>query len=145
MQHIRSQSSTLSCRLSRPCFAKEWVRGHSRFLKGKLKLRKSNKNGKLTLKGNTKSLNFHLFKKRRRTDGLFSFQLIFLCRSEDFLVIHARDDLSAVQGSTPYTHSNPGTPINMPWLGSTQTGRGASVVSFKILRFAFSLSLQVHA
>uniref|UniRef100_A0A8D2MGG2 Dmx like 1 n=1 Tax=Zonotrichia albicollis TaxID=44394 RepID=A0A8D2MGG2_ZONAL len=31
--------------------------------------------------------------------------------------------------STPYTHSNPGTPINMPWLGSTQTGRGASVVS----------------
>uniref|UniRef100_A0A663FBW9 Dmx like 1 n=1 Tax=Aquila chrysaetos chrysaetos TaxID=223781 RepID=A0A663FBW9_AQUCH len=32
-------------------------------------------------------------------------------------------------GTTPYTHSNPGTPINMPWLGSTQTGRGASVVS----------------
>lgn len=49
-------------------------------------------------------------------------------RSEDFLVIHARDDLTAVQGTTPYTHSNPGTPINMPWLGSTQTGRGASVV-----------------
>ncbi|MBZ3877181.1 DmX-like protein 1 [Sciurus carolinensis] len=48
--------------------------------------------------------------------------------SEDFLVIHARDDLTAVQGTTPYTHSNPGTPINMPWLGSTQTGRGASVV-----------------
>uniref|UniRef100_A0A7N9CUQ8 Dmx like 1 n=1 Tax=Macaca fascicularis TaxID=9541 RepID=A0A7N9CUQ8_MACFA len=47
--------------------------------------------------------------------------------SEDFLVIHARDDLTAVQGTTPYTHSNPGTPINMPWLGSTQTGRGASV------------------
>lgn len=50
------------------------------------------------------------------------------CRSEEFLVIHARDDLAAVQGTTPYTHSNPGTPINMPWLGSTQTGRGASVV-----------------
>ncbi|XP_069887631.1 dmX-like protein 1 isoform X3 [Dipodomys merriami] len=48
--------------------------------------------------------------------------------SEDFLVIHAHDDLTAVQGTTPYTHSNPGTPINMPWLGSTQTGRGASVV-----------------
>ncbi|XP_054997036.1 dmX-like protein 1 isoform X2 [Sorex araneus] len=48
--------------------------------------------------------------------------------SEDFLVIHARDDLTAVQGTTPYTHSNPGTPINMPWLGSTQTGRGASVM-----------------
>ncbi|XP_042528430.1 dmX-like protein 1 isoform X1 [Dipodomys spectabilis] len=48
--------------------------------------------------------------------------------SEDFLVIHAHDDLTAVQGTTPYTHSNPGTPINMPWLGSTQTGRGASVM-----------------
>ncbi|XP_069932130.1 dmX-like protein 1 isoform X5 [Oryctolagus cuniculus] len=47
--------------------------------------------------------------------------------SEEFLVIHAHDDLAAVQGTTPYTHSNPGTPINMPWLGSTQTGRGASV------------------
>uniref|UniRef100_A0A8C3PMV7 Dmx like 1 n=1 Tax=Calidris pygmaea TaxID=425635 RepID=A0A8C3PMV7_9CHAR len=44
-------------------------------------------------------------------------------------IIHARDDLVNVQGTTPYTHSNPGTPINMPWLGSTQTGRGASVVS----------------
>lgn len=54
--------------------------------------------------------------------------MTFLYRSEDFLVIHARDDLTAVQGTTPYTHSNPGTPINMPWLGSTQTGRGASVV-----------------
>ncbi|XP_034373853.1 dmX-like protein 1 isoform X3 [Arvicanthis niloticus] len=53
--------------------------------------------------------------------------------SEDFLVIHARDDLSAVQGSTPYTHSNPGTPINMPWLGSTQTGRGASVMLKKAI------------
>uniref|UniRef100_A0A4X2KZ65 Dmx like 1 n=1 Tax=Vombatus ursinus TaxID=29139 RepID=A0A4X2KZ65_VOMUR len=48
--------------------------------------------------------------------------------SDDFLVIHARDDLASVQGTTPYTHSNPGTPINMPWLGSTQTGRGASVI-----------------
>ncbi|KAM5331615.1 dmX-like protein 1 isoform 4-T4 [Glossophaga mutica] len=47
--------------------------------------------------------------------------------SEDFLVIHAPDDSIAVQGTTPYTHSSPGTPINMPWLGSTQTGRGASV------------------
>lgn len=53
----------------------------------------------------------------------------FISRADDFLVIHARDDLINVQGSTPYTHSNPGTPINMPWLGSTQTGRGASVVS----------------
>ncbi|KAL1773749.1 dmX 1 isoform X3 [Sigmodon hispidus] len=53
--------------------------------------------------------------------------------SEDFLVIHARDDLTAVQGSTPYTHSNPGTPINMPWLGSTQTGRGASVMTKKAI------------
>ncbi|XP_008845239.1 dmX-like protein 1 isoform X5 [Nannospalax galili] len=53
--------------------------------------------------------------------------------SEDFLVIHARDDLTAVQGSTPYTHSNPGTPINMPWLGSTQTGRGASVMIKKAI------------
>ncbi|XP_055478446.1 dmX-like protein 1 [Psammomys obesus] len=53
--------------------------------------------------------------------------------SEDFLVIHARDDLTAIQGSTPYTHSNPGTPINMPWLGSTQTGRGASVMIKKAI------------
>uniref|UniRef100_A0A803VAD5 Dmx like 1 n=1 Tax=Ficedula albicollis TaxID=59894 RepID=A0A803VAD5_FICAL len=36
-------------------------------------------------------------------------------------------------GSTPYTHSNPGTPINMPWLGSTQTGRGASVMLKKAI------------
>ncbi|XP_075864419.1 dmX-like protein 1 isoform X2 [Microcebus murinus] len=53
--------------------------------------------------------------------------------SEDFLVIHAHDDLTAVQGTTPYTHSNPGTPINMPWLGSTQTGRGASVMIKKAI------------
>ncbi|NXJ65771.1 DMXL1 protein, partial [Rostratula benghalensis] len=53
--------------------------------------------------------------------------------AEDFLVIHARDDLVNVQGSTPYTHSNPGTPINMPWLGSTQTGRGASVMLKKAI------------
>uniref|UniRef100_A0A672V579 Dmx like 1 n=1 Tax=Strigops habroptila TaxID=2489341 RepID=A0A672V579_STRHB len=38
--------------------------------------------------------------------------------------------VSNITGTTPYTHSNPGTPINMPWLGSTQTGRGASVVSY---------------
>ncbi|XP_062045260.1 dmX-like protein 1 isoform X2 [Lepus europaeus] len=53
--------------------------------------------------------------------------------SEEFLVIHAHDDLAAVQGTTPYTHSNPGTPINMPWLGSTQTGRGASVMIKKAI------------
>ncbi|NXM26996.1 DMXL1 protein, partial [Oxyruncus cristatus] len=52
---------------------------------------------------------------------------------DDFLVIHARDDLVNVQGTTPYTHSNPGTPINMPWLGSTQTGRGASVMLKKAI------------
>ncbi|NXF25131.1 DMXL1 protein, partial [Rhodinocichla rosea] len=53
--------------------------------------------------------------------------------ADDFLVIHAHDDLVNVQGSTPYTHSNPGTPINMPWLGSTQTGRGASVMLKKAI------------
>ncbi|XP_009870026.1 PREDICTED: dmX-like protein 1, partial [Apaloderma vittatum] len=53
--------------------------------------------------------------------------------TDDFLVIHARDDLVNVQGTTPYTHSNPGTPINMPWLGSTQTGRGASVMLKKAI------------
>ncbi|NWH77570.1 DMXL1 protein, partial [Piaya cayana] len=53
--------------------------------------------------------------------------------AEDFLVVHARDDLVNVQGTTPYTHSNPGTPINMPWLGSTQTGRGASVMLKKAI------------
>ncbi|XP_065805688.1 dmX-like protein 1 isoform X4 [Labrus bergylta] len=47
---------------------------------------------------------------------------------DDFLVIHARDDCSALQGTTPYTHSSLGTPINMPWLGGLQTGRGASVM-----------------
>lgn len=52
------------------------------------------------------------------------------------MVIHAHDDLTAVQGTTPYTHSNPGTPINMPWLGSTQTGRGASVVR-KVKEFVY--------
>uniref|UniRef100_A0A8D2LJR4 Dmx like 1 n=1 Tax=Varanus komodoensis TaxID=61221 RepID=A0A8D2LJR4_VARKO len=36
-----------------------------------------------------------------------------------------------LEGTTPYTHSNPGTPINVPWLGGTQTGRGAAVVSEK--------------
>ncbi|NXL63979.1 DMXL1 protein, partial [Chordeiles acutipennis] len=53
--------------------------------------------------------------------------------ADDFLVIHAHDDLVNVQGTTPYTHSNPGTPINMPWLGSTQTGRGASVMLKKAI------------
>ncbi|XP_075128224.1 dmX-like protein 1 [Leptodactylus fuscus] len=53
---------------------------------------------------------------------------------DDFLVVHTRDDLSAVQGSTPYTHSNPGTPINMPWLGGVQTGRGASVMIKKPIK-----------
>uniref|UniRef100_A0A8D2LK16 Dmx like 1 n=1 Tax=Varanus komodoensis TaxID=61221 RepID=A0A8D2LK16_VARKO len=51
--------------------------------------------------------------------------------ADDFLVIHAHDDLGNMQGTTPYTHSNPGTPINVPWLGGTQTGRGAAVVSEK--------------
>ncbi|XP_029115252.1 dmX-like protein 1 isoform X2 [Scleropages formosus] len=49
-------------------------------------------------------------------------------KGEDFLVIHAREDFGTLQGTTPYTHSSPGTPINMPWLGSMQTGRGASVL-----------------
>ncbi|XP_056393355.1 dmX-like protein 1 isoform X2 [Hyla sarda] len=53
---------------------------------------------------------------------------------DDFLVVHTRDDISAVQGSTPYTHSNPGTPINMPWLGGIQTGRGASVMIKKQIK-----------
>ncbi|CAK6950671.1 dmX-like protein 1 [Scomber scombrus] len=48
--------------------------------------------------------------------------------SDDFLVVHARDDFAALHGTTPYTHSTPGTPINMPWLGGLQTGRGASVM-----------------
>ncbi|XP_043103136.1 dmX-like protein 1 isoform X3 [Puntigrus tetrazona] len=48
--------------------------------------------------------------------------------TDDFLVVHARDDFSALHGSTPYTHSSPGTPINMPWLGGLQTGRGAAVL-----------------
>ncbi|XP_026199010.1 dmX-like protein 1 isoform X2 [Anabas testudineus] len=47
---------------------------------------------------------------------------------DDFLVVHTRDDLVALHGTTPYTHSSPGTPINMPWLGGMQTGRGASVM-----------------
>ncbi|KAG9355007.1 hypothetical protein JZ751_001720 [Albula glossodonta] len=47
---------------------------------------------------------------------------------DDFLVIHARDDFTTLHGTTPYTHSSPGTPINMPWLGGLQTGRGASVL-----------------
>ncbi|XP_053277772.1 dmX-like protein 1 isoform X2 [Pleuronectes platessa] len=47
---------------------------------------------------------------------------------DDFLVIHARDDFAALHGTTPYTHSSPGTPINMPWLGGMQTGRGAAMM-----------------
>uniref|UniRef100_A0A5F8GCU3 Dmx like 1 n=1 Tax=Monodelphis domestica TaxID=13616 RepID=A0A5F8GCU3_MONDO len=45
--------------------------------------------------------------------------------------------------TTPYTHSNPGTPIHMPWLGSTQTGRGASVVTKfqRIFKNIFNLCL----
>lgn len=52
---------------------------------------------------------------------------------DDFLVVHARDDFAAIHGSTPYTHSSPGTPINMPWLGGVQTGRGASVVRLQFV------------
>ncbi|KAL3062730.1 hypothetical protein OYC64_002514 [Pagothenia borchgrevinki] len=48
--------------------------------------------------------------------------------TDDFLVVHARDDFATIHGTTPYTHSSPGTPINMPWLGGVQTGRGAAVM-----------------
>ncbi|KAK5932313.1 hypothetical protein CgunFtcFv8_004030 [Champsocephalus gunnari] len=48
--------------------------------------------------------------------------------ADDFLVVHARDDFATIHGTTPYTHSSPGTPINMPWLGGVQTGRGAAVM-----------------
>ncbi|XP_028268952.1 dmX-like protein 1 isoform X2 [Parambassis ranga] len=47
---------------------------------------------------------------------------------DDFLVVHARDDFVTLHGTTPYTHSTPGTPINVPWLGAMQTGRGAAVM-----------------
>uniref|UniRef100_M4APN4 Dmx like 1 n=1 Tax=Xiphophorus maculatus TaxID=8083 RepID=M4APN4_XIPMA len=47
---------------------------------------------------------------------------------DDFLVVHARDDFGSLHGTTPYTHSSPGTPINVPWLGGHQTGRGAAVM-----------------
>nr|XP_020449620.1 dmX-like protein 1 isoform X2 [Monopterus albus] len=47
---------------------------------------------------------------------------------DDFLVVHTHNDFAALHGTTPYTHSSPGTPINMPWLGGMQTGRGASVM-----------------
>ncbi|XP_076859615.1 dmX-like protein 1 isoform X2 [Brachyhypopomus gauderio] len=47
---------------------------------------------------------------------------------DDFLVVHSRDDFNTLHGTTPYTHSSPGTPINMPWLGSHQTGRGAAML-----------------
>ncbi|KAL0979806.1 hypothetical protein UPYG_G00189980 [Umbra pygmaea] len=49
-------------------------------------------------------------------------------KGDDFLVVQARDDFNSLHGTTPYTHSSPGTPINMPWLGSMQTGRGAAVL-----------------
>ncbi|KTF82648.1 hypothetical protein cypCar_00032556, partial [Cyprinus carpio] len=55
-------------------------------------------------------------------------QLLLFCRTDEFLVVHARDDFSALHSSTPYTRSSPGTPINMPWLGGLQTGRGAAVL-----------------
>ncbi|KAM9392555.1 dmX-like protein 1 isoform 2-T2 [Pholidichthys leucotaenia] len=48
--------------------------------------------------------------------------------SDDFLVVHTRDDFATLHGTTPYTHSSPGTPINVPWLGGLQTGRGAAVM-----------------
>ncbi|KAJ7994355.1 hypothetical protein DPEC_G00265000 [Dallia pectoralis] len=49
-------------------------------------------------------------------------------KGDDFLVVQARDDFHSLHGTTPYTHSSPGTPINMPWLGGVQTGRGASML-----------------
>lgn len=55
---------------------------------------------------------------------------------DEFLVVHTRDDCAALHGTTPYTHSSLGTPINMPWLGGAQTGRGASVVSLTAEMFA---------
>ncbi|XP_049618495.1 dmX-like protein 1 isoform X2 [Syngnathus scovelli] len=48
--------------------------------------------------------------------------------TDDFLVVHTHDDFISLHGTTPYTRSSPGTPINMPWLGGHQTGRGASVM-----------------
>ncbi|XP_069563830.1 dmX-like protein 1 isoform X1 [Brachyistius frenatus] len=47
---------------------------------------------------------------------------------DDFLVVHTRDDFAALHGTTPYTNSSLGTPINVPWLGGVQTGRGAAVM-----------------
>ncbi|XP_012992337.3 dmX-like protein 1 isoform X2 [Esox lucius] len=49
-------------------------------------------------------------------------------KGDDFLVVQARDDFNSLHGTTPYTHSSPGTPINMPWLGGMQTGRGAAML-----------------
>ena len=54
---------------------------------------------------------------------------LFSTGGDDFLVVQSRDDFGTLHGTTPYTHSSPGTPINMPWLGGVQTGRGAAVVS----------------
>ena len=64
----------------------------------------------------------------------FSFCLFFSTGGDDFLVVQSRDDFGTLHGTTPYTHSSPGTPINMPWLGGVQTGRGAAVVSLPPLR-----------
>ncbi|XP_060787870.1 dmX-like protein 1 isoform X2 [Neoarius graeffei] len=49
-------------------------------------------------------------------------------KGDDFLVVQTRDDFTTLHGTTPYTPSSPGTPINMPWLGSHQTGRGAAML-----------------
>uniref|UniRef100_A0A4W5QJI7 Dmx like 1 n=1 Tax=Hucho hucho TaxID=62062 RepID=A0A4W5QJI7_9TELE len=47
---------------------------------------------------------------------------------DDDTEAEARDDFNTLHGTTPYTHSSLGTPINMPWLGGLQTGRGAAVL-----------------
>ncbi|KAB5567511.1 hypothetical protein PHYPO_G00233610 [Pangasianodon hypophthalmus] len=49
-------------------------------------------------------------------------------KGDDFLVVQTRDDFTTLHGTTPYTRSSPGTPINMPWLGGHQTGRGAAML-----------------
>lgn len=59
-------------------------------------------------------------------------------RGDDFLVVQTRDDFTTLHGTTPYTPSSPGTPINMPWLGSHQTGRGAAMVSNPWLCYCLS-------
>ncbi|XP_028313841.1 dmX-like protein 1 isoform X2 [Gouania willdenowi] len=47
---------------------------------------------------------------------------------DEFLVVHTRDDFGSLHGTTPYTHSSPGTPISVPWLGGLQTGTGAALM-----------------